>query len=94
MRYLKFIVLGLSVLAVVLCFVAGVHTMGGQGIFALLMAVAPGILAALGAFVVKGFPRWAAGVSLICFLILGMKTSSESGPLSNIMLVAPLQSGP
>ena len=44
------------------------------------------VLGLLGTFVWKGIPRWAAGLSIVTFLIVGMKTASD--PFENIMMAA------
>jgi hypothetical protein len=86
MRFLKYVILAFSLIALALCLAYGVHSFGGQGWLTLGASALPGVLAALGILVWKGFPRWAGGVCLAAFLLVGMKTSGGNEELQNIMV--------
>ena len=88
MRYVKFSVLGLSVLSAVLSVAYGALSFGGQGIFLLVSCLVPAAGAAFGTFVKPTMPRWASILSVLAFLVVGMKTSGGSSDLQNVMLLA------
>lgn len=88
MRYVKFLVLALGALGVVLSLMYSVLSAGFHGVVVVAGCALPAGLAAYGTFAKPTMPRWAAVVSAISFLIVGMKTT-ESGPdIENIMLAA------
>lgn len=87
MRAIKWIVFGFSALVVILCIVAKLQTLGGQGIFTLAMAALPAVLVIGSQLLGWSFGRLFAGLSLVGFLIVGMKTS-QGDEFSNIMMAA------
>jgi len=89
MKFVKFAMIATSLLAVALCFAYDVLSAGSQGVFVLICCLVPGALGAFGTVVRKGIPRWAAIVSVVSFLIVGMKTSGapEGSSLDNLMMV-------
>lgn len=87
MTVIKWLVLVFSLLALALAFVARLHTLGGQGVFTLALAALPGALVALAVAFGRPFGRLFAGLSLVAFLIVAMKTS-EGDEFSNIMMAA------
>ncbi len=88
MRYVKFSILGISLLSAVLSLSYGALGFGGQGIFLLVSCLTPALLCAFGTFVKPSMPRWAGALSILAFLIVGMKTSGGSSDLQNVMLLA------
>ena len=87
MRLVTWIVLAFSVLATALGFAAKLTSFGGQGVFTLAMAVLPAALVGVSRVLGRPFGRAFAGISLVAFLIVGMKTS-EPAELQNIMMAA------
>jgi len=87
MQYLKFIVAALSLLAVALGLSAGLQSLGGQGQFTLAMSALPLLLVGLALGLGRPFARWMGAVSLVAFLIVGMKTS-EAAALDGVMMAA------
>lgn len=88
MRYVKFIVLGIGLLSALLSAVYGAFNLGGAGITVFVACLIPAALSAFGTFVKPAIPRWAAIVSVIAFLVVGMKTSGGSSDFQNVMLLA------
>lgn len=78
MQYLKFVVAALSLLAVALGLSAGLQSLGGQGQFTLAMSAVPLLLVDLALGQRRPFARWMGAVSLLAFLIVGMKTSEAA----------------
>jgi hypothetical protein len=87
MKVVKWLVLAFSALAVILAVSAKLQTLGGQGVFTLVMAALPGALVALSLVLALPFARLFAAVSLVAFLIVGMKTS-QADEFQNIMMAA------
>ncbi len=56
------------------------------GSIVVVASLIPAVLGLLGTFMWKGIPRWAAGLSIVTFLIVGMKTTSDS--FENIMMAS------
>jgi hypothetical protein len=88
MRYVKFIVLGIGLLSALLSAVYGAFDLGGAGITVFVACLIPAALCAFGTFVKPTIPRWAAIVSVIAFLVVGMKTSGGGSDFENVMLLA------
>ncbi len=88
MRYVKFTILGISVLSAILSLAYDALSFGGQGIFLLVACLVPAACAAFGTFVKPVMPRWASLLSVLAFFIVGMKTSGGSSDLQNVMLLA------
>jgi len=87
MKVVTWIVLSLSLLATGLGLAAKLTSFGGQGMFTLAMAVIPAVLVGVSRVRGRPFGRLFAGLSLVAFLLVGMKTSSSSD-LENIMMAA------
>jgi hypothetical protein len=87
MKAVKLVILVISLLAVVLGLSAHLQSFGGQGIFTLSLAALPGVLVAASLGLRRPFGRLFAGLSLVSFLLLGMKTS-DAEILQNIMMAA------
>jgi hypothetical protein len=87
MQYAKFIVAALSLVCVALGLSVGLQNLGGQGLFTLIASATPLLLVALALASKRRFGRWMGAVSLIAFLIVGMKTS-EAESLENVMVAA------
>jgi apolipoprotein N-acyltransferase len=87
MKALKWIVLGFSVLTIILGLAAKLQSFGGQGVFTLAASALPGVLVALSLAFHRPFGRLLAGISLVAFLIVGLKTSQGS-EFENIMMAA------
>jgi hypothetical protein len=85
MRGVKYAMLGLGVLSVLLCLLYNVFQYGGHGVLLFAVCLVPTALAGLS-IKLGGMPRWASAVSLVSFLIAGMKTSGGSSSLQNIMV--------
>lgn len=89
MRYLKHGILVLALAALGVSVSQSVWDAGVHGVILLVACALPAVLAALGIAVWKAFPRWAAVVSLVSFLLAGLKTSGDSSsPLANAMVAA------
>ncbi|MEX1365214.1 MAG: hypothetical protein AB1Z98_18955 [Nannocystaceae bacterium] len=87
MRYVKLTMMGFAGLGLVLGLAYGLLGAGGHGIFTLAMCALPLVLGGLTEVSKKGFPRWMAGLSAVAMLIAAMKTQSDHGDMSNIMMV-------
>jgi hypothetical protein len=87
MRYVKFAMMGFAALATILSLVYNVFSFGGQGALVFVLCVVPLALGVFGTVVKPTLPRWAAIVSALDFLILGMKTT-EGDNWQNVMLAA------
>lgn len=87
MKVVKWIVLGFSLIVVGMGLAAKLSSFGGQGLFTLVMGLLPALLVGAAIGLGRPFGRLFAGLSLVAFLIVGMKTSS-SEDLENIMMVA------
>lgn len=87
MHYLKFVIIALGAIASGVAVSAGMLDIGTHGYILLAACVIPLALGALGAAVLKGFPRWAAILSLLSFLVAGMKSSGYE-PLAGTMIAA------
>lgn len=87
MRYVKLVMMGFAGLGLAIGLNYGLLSAGNQGIFALAMCALPVVLGGLTEVTKKGFPRWMAGLSAVAMLIAAMKTQSDHGDLSNIMML-------
>jgi hypothetical protein len=87
MRYLKYLILILGVVGTIVALAEELYAIGTHGYIVLATCLIPVLLAGLGATVIKGFPRWAAAVTLLSFLVAGIKTS-EVDSLAGIMMSA------
>ncbi len=87
MKVMKWIVLAFSLLAVALALASKLLSLGGQGIFTLVMAALPGCLVAVSLGLGRPFGRLFAGISIVAFLIVCLKTS-EGHDYENIMMAA------
>ena len=86
-RYLKYTVIGLSLVGAVLSLAYNVMKFGVHGVAVLVGCLAPAALA--GWFTVKPpMPRWAAVVSAVSLLVVGMKTSGDDKDIQNIMVAS------
>ena len=90
MKFVKFAMIATSALAAGLALAYDVLSAGGHGIFVLICCLLPGALGAYGTFARQSIPRWAAIVSAVSFLVVGMKTSGgpEGSSLENLMMVS------
>ncbi len=89
MKFVKFALIAASLLAAILCLSYDVLSAGGQGVFVFICCLLPGVLGVFGTVIQSTLPRWAAIVSSLSFLLVGLKTSGgpEGGPLENVMMV-------
>ena len=85
MRGVKYAMLGLGAISVLLCLIYNVFQHGGHGILLFVTCLVPTALAGLS-IKLGGMPRWASAVSLVSFMIAGMKTSGDQSDLNNIMM--------
>jgi hypothetical protein len=86
MRVVKYIMMALALVAVILCLVYNVMQYGIHGIAVLVLSLIPLVLGGVS-IKMGGMPRWASAVSMVVFLVIGLKTSGDSTDLQNIMVV-------
>ena len=87
MQSLKFIIAALSIAGVGLGLSAGLQSLGNQGLFTLILTAVPLLLAGLALGLGRPFGRWMGAVSLIAFMIVGMKTT-DAESLACVMMIA------
>ncbi|MCA9691596.1 MAG: hypothetical protein KC636_18470 [Myxococcales bacterium] len=85
MKIVKFLMIAFGLLGAILGFSMDILSLEG-GAIVVCASLLPALLGLLGTFVWKGIPRWAAGVSILAFMVVGMKTTEE--PFQDIMLAA------
>lgn len=85
MRGVKYAMLGLGAISVLLCLIYNVFQYGGHGVLLFVVCLVPTVLAGLS-IKLGGMPRWASAVSLVSFMIAGMKTSGDQSDMNNIMV--------
>ena len=87
MRNVVWVLLALGIAVIALSFAAGITAFGVQGAIVVACGAIPAIAAAVSGLAKVTFPRWAAAVCVLTFLVAGMKTS-DLDSLSNIMMAA------
>jgi hypothetical protein len=87
MRIVLYVLMAVGALVAGLGIAKGLLSLGGHGVFVVVCGLVPVALGALAIARKGAFPRWAAGLSLVFFLLAGMKTSGADS-LAAIMVMA------
>lgn len=85
MSFVKYLMIATALLAAVLGLAVDVLETSGA-IKLLVVLAAPIVLGVLSIVEKRGLPRWAGGVSIVAFLLVGMRTTEPS--LDNVMMAA------
>lgn len=75
MKVVLYALIGFSILGAVVGLADGLLDFGGQGIFTLMLVLAPAVMGGVAIVRKATFTRAMAGVSLLTLLITGMKTT-------------------
>lgn len=85
MKSVKFAMMGMGVLAAAVALAHGVLSHGAHGVIVLVGCLLPVAFGVMSLARKRGLPRWASILSIICFLVVGMKTTE--GDFQDVMLV-------
>lgn len=77
----------LGTIALGLCLIFNIFTYGGNGVFTLILCLVPLLLSGLSITGKMAFTRKWAAISMVCWLIVGMKTSGGD-KFQGLMVVA------